>query len=79
VPRYELFGSTACEHTQSMREWLEWRGVEFDEYDVDRDSTARQRLKTLAGAQRLVPILVVDGIVVQVGWQGRGCTVSVGD
>ena len=26
--------------------------------------------------QRTVPVLVEDGAVVQVGWQGRGCTVS---
>jgi glutaredoxin 3 len=62
-----------------MREWLEWRGVEFVEYDVEVDPAARTRMKTLAGGQRLVPVLIEDGNVVQVGWQGRGCVVSLGD
>jgi glutaredoxin len=76
MPRYELFGSAACPHTQEMREWLEWRGVEFLEYDVEADRAARDRMKTLTGGQRTVPVLVDEGKVVQIGWQGRGCVVG---
>lgn len=78
MPRVELFGSRACEHTQCMREWLEWRGVDFVEYDVEIDAKARSRMKTLLPDQRIVPVLVEDDTVVQVGWQGRGCVVSLG-
>jgi glutaredoxin 3 len=59
-----------------MREWLEWRGAEFVEYDVEADREARQRMRALSGGQRTVPMLVEDGRVVQIGWQGRGCVVS---
>ena len=31
----------------------------------------------VAGAGRTVPVLVEDGKVTQVGWQGRGCVVSL--
>ena len=59
-----------------MREWLEWRGVEFLEYDVEADRAALDRMKQLTGGQRTVPVLVEDGKVVQIGWQGRGCVVG---
>jgi len=59
-----------------MREWLEMRGADFVEYDVETDHAARERMRAVAGAQRTVPVLVEDGAVVQIGWQGRGCTVS---
>jgi glutaredoxin 3 len=59
-----------------MRDWLEARRAEFAEYDVEADPDARRRMRELAGGQRTVPILVEDGRVVQVGWQGRGCVVS---
>jgi len=72
----ELFGSAQCPYTQEMREWLEWRGTEFVEYDVEADQAARERMRAVAGAQRTVPVLVDDGKVVQVGWQGRGCVIS---
>lgn len=72
----ELFGTSTCQYTRELREWLEWRGLDFDEYDVETDATARRRMRELAGSQRTVPVLVEDGAVVQIGWQGRGCVVA---
>ena len=76
MAKLELFGSTSCPYTQEMREWLEWLGHEFVEYDVEHDNAARERLRSLAASLRTVPVLVEEGKVVQVGWQGRGCTVG---
>jgi glutaredoxin 3 len=59
-----------------MREWLEWKGREFTEYDVETDSQARERLRSLAQSPFSVPLLVEDGKVIQVGWQGRSCVVG---
>jgi glutaredoxin len=73
----ELFGTKSCQYTQEMREWLEWKGTEFVEYDVEADLAARERMRSLANGQRTVPMLVDGGKVVQIGWQGRGCVVSV--
>ena len=74
--QFELYGTPGCPFTQEMREWLELRGSDFVEYDVEADRAARERMRAVAGAQRTVPVLVENGAVVQVGWQGRGCTVS---
>ncbi len=73
----ELYGSTQCPHTRELREWLEWTRREFEEYDVDADPEARARMRALDGGSRTVPMLVEDGKVIQVGWQGRGCVVSL--
>jgi glutaredoxin 3 len=59
-----------------MREWLEWKGQDFTEYDVNVDSQARERMHLLAQPPFTVPLLVEDGRVIQVGWQGRGCVVG---
>jgi glutaredoxin len=59
-----------------MREWLEWKRSAFVEYDVEADPAARQRMRALASGQRSVPVLVEDGKVVQIGWQGRSCMVD---
>ena len=77
MAKFELYGTAGCPYTQEMREWLEWRRCEFVEYDVEADAEARGRMRALAGAGRTVPVLVEDGKVTQVGWQGRGCTVSL--
>ena len=73
----ELYGTARCPHTQEMRDWLEWRRCVFVEYDVEADALARHRMRELVGGQRSVPVLVEDGKVLQIGWQGRSCVVDV--
>jgi glutaredoxin 3 len=76
MAQFELYGSSGCPYTAEMREWLEWRRVDFVEYDVDADPSARERLRSLSDGQRTVPVLLEAGKVVQVGWQGRGCVIA---
>jgi glutaredoxin len=76
MPEYELFGAKSCPHTQDMREWLDWKGYEYVEYDVEADHEARAHMIAISGGQRTVPVLVQDGVVIQIGWQGRGCVVE---
>jgi glutaredoxin len=77
VPNLELFGTASCPYTSEMREWLEWKGKDFTEYDVEADSQARERMHLLAQTPFTVPLLVEDGRVIQVGWQGRGCVIGM--
>ena len=44
MPKFELFGTRSCPYTQEMREWLEWKGYEYVEYDVETDREARARM-----------------------------------
>jgi glutaredoxin len=75
MPNLELYGTAGCPYTSEMREWLEWSGREFMEYDIEVDSIARARLRLFAPAPFAVPLLVENGKVIQVGWQGRSCVV----
>ena len=72
----ELFGGGGCQYTAEMRDQLLWDERDFIEYDVENDAVAFQRMVALTGGQRTIPVLVEDGIVVQIGWHGRGCAVS---
>ena len=76
MARLELYGTARCPHTQEMREWLEWQRKDFVEYDVDEDTTARQRLHALSGGQRSVPVLVEDDKIIRIGWEGRTCVIE---
>jgi len=77
MPVYELFGTAGCPYTQELRDWLDFKRREFIEHDVESDPDALSRMQALTGGQRTVPVLVEDGKVVQIGWQGRGCVVGV--
>lgn len=72
----ELYGTARCPYTLEMREWLEWKGKAFHEYDVERDPEARQRLQQLAKPPFAVPVLVENGQIIEVGWRGRTCPVE---
>jgi glutaredoxin 3 len=71
----ELYTTTGCPYSEAAREDLEWRGVEFVEFDVEKDEEARMRMLELTGGTRTVPVIVEEGKPVQVGWMGRGCAV----
>lgn len=78
MAKTELFGTSSCPYTQEMREWLEWKGRDFVEYDIEADSDAFDRMLAATNGQHTVPVLMEDGKVVEVGWQGRGCMVTKG-
>ncbi|MFL6448175.1 MAG: Uxx-star family glutaredoxin-like (seleno)protein [Bryobacteraceae bacterium] len=76
MPNFELFGSSSCPYTEELRDWLEWKGHDFMEYNVEVDADALKRMQKLTDGQRTVPVLVEDGKVIQIGWHGRGCVVK---
>ena len=76
MARLELYGTKRCPYTEEMRDWLQWLGHDFVEYDVDADAAARHRMRALSGGQRSVPVLVEDDKIVSIGWQGRTCMVE---
>ncbi len=79
MANFELFGTASCPFTQELRDWLDWKRRDFIEYDVESDADALKRMQVLTGGQRTVPVLVEDGKVLQIGWQGRGCVVKTED
>ena len=76
--RTEFFSTKSCPYCAQMRERLEWDGIAYTEYDVETDAAARARLTELAGPHPMVPVLVEDGVVREVGIGGRGCYVTGG-
>jgi len=76
TPAVELYGAKRCPYTSELREHLIWNRVVFIEYDVDEDAGARERLAGLTGGRRVVPVLVENGRVSEIGWRGRGCIVG---
>lgn len=72
----ELYGTATCPYTADLRDDLVFDGLQVVEYDVEADPAALARMRTLTNGGTTVPVLVEDGTVVQVGWQGRGCFVA---
>jgi mycoredoxin len=71
----ELYGTKSCPYTAELRSSLEFEGKAFVEYDVESDAAAMQRLASYSTASS-VPLLVDDGRVIAVGYEGRSCYVA---
>jgi glutaredoxin 3 len=71
----ELYTTAGCPYSEAAREDLDWRGIDFVEYDVEKDQEARGRMLALTGGTRTVPVIFEEGKPVQIGWMGRGCAV----
>lgn len=78
MTKLEIYGTARCPYTQELRESLEWTRRDFVEYDIEADPDARRRLRSLDSNLSTIPVLVEDGKVIQVGWQGRGCVLGWG-
>ena len=76
MAKLELYGTSSCPYTSELRESLDWQRREFLEYDVEVDSAAMARMLAISGGQHSVPMLVEEGKVIQIGWQGRSCVVG---
>jgi glutaredoxin len=68
-----LYTTEGCPYSEAARDDLEWRGVDFVEYDVEQDREAYARMLNLTGGNRTVPVIIEEGKPVQIGWMGRGC------
>ena len=71
----ELYSTAGCPYSDAAREDLEWRGIDFVEYDVERDRDAYERMLELTGGNRTVPVISEEGKPVRIGWMGRGCII----
>jgi glutaredoxin 3 len=71
----ELYTTAGCPYSEAAREDLDWRGVDFIEYDVEKDKQALARMLDLTGGNRTVPVISEEGKPVRIGWMGRGCAV----
>ena len=48
----ELYTTVGCPYSEAAREDLEWRGVDFVEYDVEKNQEACERMLELTGGNR---------------------------
>ncbi len=66
---------TGANLPHAAHEDLDWRGVDFVEYDVEQDREAYERMLELTDGNRAMLMIVEEDKPVQVGWMGQGCFV----
>ena len=58
-PRITLYGTRRCPHCRQLRQWLKQRGLQYREFDIERNARAFREFQRLGG--RGVPVTLIDG------------------
>jgi glutaredoxin len=66
-----LYTTSWCGWCKRTRSWLDGKGVEYTDHDVERDAAAAAEMRELTGGDTGVPVVVIDGEVIQGFDQGR--------
>jgi glutaredoxin 3 len=75
----ELYTTAGCPYSEAAREDLEWRGVEFIEYDVDEDKPAGECSNSPAATGRSPSSPKKTSPSRSAGWAGDApCDTSAG-
>jgi glutaredoxin 3 len=56
-----LYTIRSCPHCTKARALLRNNGIQFTEYDVDRDEIRWREAMALAGGKDIVPVIDIDG------------------
>ena len=58
-PRITLYSTRRCPHCRQLKQWLQQRGLRFQEFDIERNARAFKEFQRLGG--RGVPLLLLNG------------------
>lgn len=64
--RIEMYATSWCESCQRAREYFDYNNFTYTEYDIDEDSSAKERLSAM-NPERSIPTFQIDDIV-QIGF-----------
>ena len=63
-PNVEIFVTSWCTYCHKAKAFFRSKGIEFTEYNVEKDEAAAQRMASLTQS-RAVPFVIIDGRMIQ--------------
>jgi glutaredoxin 3 len=67
-----IYTKPGCPYCQKARDHYTEKGVPFDDRNAQDNLAYRREMLRFSGGDPTVPVIVQDGRLVQVGWEGRG-------
>ena len=63
-PRVELYVTSWCTYCHKAKAFFRSKGIEFTEYNIEKDEAAAQRMLSLTNS-RAVPFVIINGQTIQ--------------
>ena len=67
-----IYTKPDCPYCAKAKAWYNERGIPFEERNAQDNLAYRKEMFGHTGGDPVVPVIVVDGVYKQSGWEGRG-------
>lgn len=67
-----IYTKPGCPHCAKAMKWYTSQGIAFDERNAQDNPAYRKEMFKFSKNNPTVPVIVVDGRLQQIGWEGRG-------
>jgi glutaredoxin 3 len=67
-----IYTKPGCPHCQKAREFYTASGVSFEDKNAQDNLDYRKEMFQLTDGDPTVPVIVENGRLKQIGWEGRG-------
>lgn len=67
-----LYTKPGCPYCQKAREHYTQLGIAFDDRNAQDNPVYRKEMLKISNGDLTVPVIVEDGKLKQIGWEGRG-------
>lgn len=67
-----MYTKPGCPYCAKAREWYAAQGIPFLEKNAQDNREYRKEMFHFSNNNPTVPVIVVDGRLKQIGWEGRG-------
>ena len=67
-----MYIKPGCPYCAKARAWYHENGIAFEEKNAQDDLGNRAEMFRYSNGDPTVPVIVIDGKLKQIGWEGRG-------
>jgi glutaredoxin 3 len=67
-----IYTKPGCPHCTKAKTWYTSHGIAFNEKNAQDNREYRREMFSFSDGDPTVPVIVIDGKLKQIGWEGRG-------
>jgi glutaredoxin len=68
----KIYTKPGCPYCEKARVYYNERGIAFQEFNAQDNMSFRKEMLAISNGDPTVPVIVEDGKLKQIGWEGRG-------
>jgi glutaredoxin 3 len=72
MPNVVMYTKPGCPYCAKAMDWYNSQGIPFEEKNAQDNRAFRREMFRFSNGDPTVPVIVIDGQLKQIGWEGRG-------